>query len=475
MYGISIDRRAELSVTRQICDLLRQMIESGRLPAGTRLLPTRVLAKEWGIARNGIIEVYEQLTAEGYLEGRVGAGTYVAEGITPVPRKSEAPAPAPSKAALSDGVRTRDLIDFASGVPDDESFPRSAWAKELRYAAESISEDSLGYGSIQGSMELREVIRDYVFRTKGIICEADQIIIVSGASEAIMLIAHSLASEFRSVYLEDPTIGFTQDIFRALNYTVIPVEVDQHGMAVDTLSRLEACHLMLLTPSHQFPTGSLLSIQRRQQAIRMAAESEAYLIEDDYDSEFRLKGVPVPPLQTLAPDRVLHVGTFSKTLTPSIRIGYAIVPPHLTERLLETKEMLNLYTPFVIQKALSRFIRGGHLDRHIHAMKKEYRKRRALLKEQLRQAFGENAALLGDEAGMHLQVCFQPASLYSGIDWEKSVLFGVRVDPADDYRLRKPGKSEPRIVLGYGNLYEERIVEGVRRLASFVRAQIRLP
>jgi len=333
MYGITIDKGSALSVTRQLCMQLRAMIESGQLKEGTRLLPTRVLAKEWGIARNVVIEVYEQLTAEGYLECRVGSGTYVAEGIMLAPRvgarvvASEAPASGMAHADRSD------IIDFATGIPDLELFPRTAWARYVRNAAESFADAEAGYGDIRGEWNLRCAIRDYVFRAKGIQCSPEQIFICSGASEGLMLTALSLSPSFHSIYMENPTIEFTRDIFEQSGYKLVPVEADRNGMNIDSLNGMAPEHLALLTPSHQFPTGSLLSIQRRQRAIRLAEEADSYLIEDDYDSEFRLRGIPVPPLQTLSPSRVIYVGTFSKTLSPNLRIGFLIVPPALTDRI----------------------------------------------------------------------------------------------------------------------------------------------
>ncbi|SEK45004.1 Aminotransferase class I and II [Paenibacillus sp. cl141a] len=179
-------------------------------------------------------------------------------------------------------------------------------------------------------------------------------------------------------------------------------------MRIDALRSFAPGHLVLLTPSHQFPSGSVLSIQRRHQVIRMLEEADSFVIEDDYDSEFRLRGIPVPPLQTLSPSRVIYVGTFSKILTPSLRIGFMIVPPDLTDAITEMKDKLNIHTPTAIQQALSQFILDGHLERHIHKMKKVYKKRRNVLTERLHHLFGQDISIVGDDAGMHLQVIFGP-------------------------------------------------------------------
>jgi GntR family transcriptional regulator/MocR family aminotransferase len=464
MYGIYIDHDSTLSVTRQLCQQLRIMIESGQLTAGIRLLPTRVLAKEWGIARNVVIEVYEQLTAEGYLDCRVGSGTYVAEGIIPA---SRALSNLSSMEVLDKHVAdTRDIIDFATGVPDLELFPRTLWAKYLRDAAETVADEEAGYGDIQGEQNLRSAISDFLFRAKGIRCSAKRIIIVSGASEGIFLIAISLSSQFHSLYIEDPTIDFTRDIFQMMNYELVPVEVDPNGMNIDPLPQFAPGHLVLLTPSHQFPSGSLLSIQRRQKAIRMAEEADSFIIEDDYDSEFRLKGIPVPALQTLSPSRVIYVGTFSKTLSPKLRIGFLIIPPSLVDTIAAMKAKLNIYTPLIIQKALRQFILDGQLDRHIHKMKNVYKKRRNLLKDRLHHIFGKEISILGDDAGMHLMVHFH-SKQYALLPWKDTSSYGFLIDHSDDYKITdRPYQAG--IVLGYGNLSAEKIEEGVRRIHKFV-------
>lgn len=466
MYGIYIDQKSPLSVTRQLCQQLREIMESGQLPAGTRLFPTRLLAKEWGIARNVVIEVYEQLTAEGYLDGRTGSGTYVAEGINPSPRPQMN---ADSTELVSRGLQNtshQDIIDFATGVPDLELFPGKLWGKYLKDAAETASGERYDYGDVYGDEGLRSAICDFLFRAKGIQCSVEQIMIVSGASEGFFLLAKSLSPNFHSLYIEDPTIDFTRDIFQMMNYNLVPIEVDSNGMNVDSLTRFEPGHLALLTPSHQFPTGSLLPIQRRHKAIRLAEEAGSYIIEDDYDSEFRLRGIPVPPLQTLSPSRVIYVGTFSKTLLPSLRIGFLIIPPSLTGRIAETKDKLNLHTPFIIQNALRQFILDGQLERHIHTMKKVYKKRRNLLIDRLINAFGQEISILGDDAGMHLQVHFNQVRSCE-LSWSDTLSFGFRVESTYDYNLTDR-KNQGNIVLGYGNLSTEEIEEGVNRIQKFV-------
>ncbi|WP_235612980.1 PLP-dependent aminotransferase family protein [Paenibacillus sp. LC231] len=346
-------------------------------------------------------------------------------------------------------------------------FPRHIWAKYLKAASESSEYEDHDYGHIKGDSTLRSAICDYVFRAKGIQCSPEQIVIVSGATEGFLLLAKSLSSKFHSIYIEDPTIDITRDIFQTMNYNLVPVEVDPSGMRVDVLSSIAPGHLVLLTPSHQFPTGTVLSIQRRHQIIGMLEEADSFAIEDDYDSEFRLRGIPVPPLQTLSPSRVIYVGTFSKTLSPSLRIGFMIVPPSLTDAVAEMKDKLNLHTPYIIQKALSQFMLDGYLERHIHTMKKMYKKRRNVMTEQLQHLFGADISILGDDAGMHLQIIFH-SQPYALLPWNDTTSYGFRVEPVSNYRISSssPLRSTD-IVLGYGNLSSEEIEEGLRRLYLF--------
>jgi GntR family transcriptional regulator/MocR family aminotransferase len=452
------------SITKQMCGYLRENIESGVLAPGLHLPPTRKAAQEMGIARNIVIEVYEQLTAEGYLSARTGSGTYIAKGIQTQPVR---PHPPVSQPVSIPNTKENDLIDFDAGTPDLRQFPRKLWSKHVREITDYGPDNVLDYGDCQGTIELREAIARYVYRVKGIRCSSDQIIITSGTSEGLLLLGSSFSELFRTIYIEDPTIGFVSDIFARLKYDIHPVAVDHQGMDISRIPHSAPGGLIILTPSHQYPTGSILSIQRRQQAVRLAETAGHYILEDDYNSEFRHKGAPVPPLQILAPTRVIYAGTFSKTLSPALRVGFLIVPPSLIERVLQTKIDLNLITSVITQLALARFMEEGHFDRHIHKMKAIYKKRRIFLVEQCQHFFGDEAQILGDEAGMHVQIAFRPER-YGKIDWSQIENFGVRLSSFDDY-ARIKGQHPGQIVLGFGKLTEEEIGEGLRRLHRFIQ------
>ncbi|MBB3126887.1 GntR family transcriptional regulator/MocR family aminotransferase [Paenibacillus rhizosphaerae] len=457
------------SVTQQLCGYLRQEIESGALAPGLQLPPTRRAAVDLGIARNIVIEVYEQLTAEGYLNSRAGSGTFVAEGIEARKVMKIDPASSSAPSARVESVPKKPkLIDFDGGLPDLSQFPRRLWSKYVREMTDSAAEDVFSYGNIQGLPALREAIAGYLYRVKGMACSMNQIVITSGTSEGMLLLASTLSARFHTVYAEEPTIGFVGDIFQRLNYNIHPVEVDHQGMQIHRIEPHSPAGLIVLTPSHQYPTGSILSIQRRQMAIALAEKAGHYIIEDDYDSEFRHKGAPVPPLQLLAPNKVIYAGTYSKTLSPALRIGFLIVPPEMIEPVIRTKIELNLTTSGIMQSALARFILDGHFDRHIHKMRAVYKRKRLYIAEQCRSLFGDRVELLGDEAGMHVQLHFKQ-DVYGPMDWHKIEDFGVRLSAFEDY-ARLKGCSPGKVVLGYGNLTEGEISEGLRRVQLFTES-----
>ncbi|WP_134687330.1 MocR-like pyridoxine biosynthesis transcription factor PdxR [Brevibacillus migulae] len=466
MLGIRFESSQGLSLTRQLCAQLRRQIESGQLPEGFRLPPTRKMAAELSISRNVVMESYEQLMAEGYLISRVGAGTFVAGGIK---ENTDRRAAENEKPVSGQDDASEDVIDFIAGAPDLALFPRKQWGKYLQQAVRDAEYTLLDYGDVRGDTELRKAIADYLFRMKGIQCRSEQIIIVSGSAEGFLLLSKALSAAFHSLCIEEPTVDFIRDIFKHMNYRLVPVPVDRHGMNVESLDQWEAGHLVLVTPSHQFPTGSVLSIQRRQRIIEMAERTGNYIMEDDYDSEFRFKGIPVPPLQTLAPSRVIHVGTFSKTLSPGLRIGYLVIPKQLVETVSEMKEQLHLHTPPILQRALARFIQDGHLDRHIHRMKAIYKQKRAYLVGQLHECFGKDMSVHGDEAGMHVQVEFAGSDSVQ-VPWEEAIRYGVKVHSVDSYSLL-PGAYPGKLVFGYGHLRLDEIRVGIQRLKQFIAGQ----
>ncbi|MEF2966715.1 PLP-dependent aminotransferase family protein [Paenibacillus sp. M1] len=471
MFGFKMNP-SEGSAMRQLCAHLRAKVESGELAAGMRMPPTRIAAQELNIARNIIVEVYEQLAAEGYLETRIGSGTFVASGVgerTSLGEEWTFHHLTWEAAFNGSGFRTEEgMIDFTGGTPDLRLFPRKTWGRYLREAVNTMDEQGFDYGDPRGDASLRRVLADYLFRAKGIRANPEQIVIVSGTSEGLLLIASACSDRFRTAYVEDPTIDFIPGVLRRLGYALHPVGVDGQGADIGQIGPNDPPGLLVLTPSHQYPTGSVLSIQRRRQAVRLAEQAGHILVEDDYDSEFRHRGIPIPPLQTLSPSRVIYTSTFSKTLFPAMRLGYLVAPPEMLGLLLNAKMELNLFTQVIPQRALARFIEDGCFDRHAQSMRRVYKKRRLCLTEELGRIFGKDLTVSGDEAGMHIQADFS-AVAPRGLNWADAESFGVRVNSFEDYALLK-GRYSGKMVLGYGRLNEEEIREGVARLRRFISA-----
>lgn len=462
MLYLTIDRAKPLPLIRQLYTQLRSKILQGELLAGQKLPSTRKLSEELCISRNVILEAYEQLLAEGYIEGRRGSGYYVAAGMyLEQQARQEDLSIFPSGEAESLGS---DIIDFRSGVPALEHFPRTVWGKIVQRVCQEAPLSALGYNRPEGRLELRQILSRYLYRTRGVCCEPEQIVMTSGATQALTLIAKVLLKPGSRVLIEDPITHDIQTIFRAAGASLYPVPVDASGLQVDQLPDPAACHpsFVFVTPSHQFPLGGTLPIQRRIQLIQYAREADCYIVEDDYDSEFRYDSPPISSLQGLDAQRVIYVGSFSKILSPGLRLGYLVLPRELVQRYQEAKWFSDLHTPSLDQLALGRFIEEGHLEKYVNRVKKLYKKRRKCLVDALHEAFADRVSIWGASAGQHIVAAFP------GIRFTPALLAqikdcGVRLYPVEDHAIA-PGQHEDKVILGYGNLSEAEILAGVAKL-----------
>lgn len=470
MYGLTIERGAKLSITQQLTGQLRDSILQNRLRGGERLPSTRMLAQELQVARNVIIQVYEQLLAEGYLETRMGAGTYVAE-LPYTYQRGNAFEPSSTNQGRTilkeSNSHTTPSIAFRVGQPDQSSFPRKIWAKLAREVCLEVSDEVFAYGLVQGEYRLRQAICEYLFRSKSMICVPEQLVILSGTAQGVDLIATWLREQGRDVGVEDPGDGFTPAIFSRHGLTTTPVPVDALGVRVDALNGVNGLGALYIVPSHQFPLGGVLPIQRRLSLIRFAEENDLYLIEDDYDGEYRYNGEPIQSLRSLSTNRVIYLGTFSKTLSPALRLSFALFPEHLLDKILELKEELNMRTTVLEQHVLARFLESKAMDRHVFRMKRIYAERRRILIKALQDKFGEKIKITGENAGIHLVVEFEDGILNRRA-LERLAKEGVQVEGVEDYAIRK-GFHGNKLVLGYGALDERQIVEGVHRMQCALR------
>lgn len=463
---ISIDKKSAVPMIRQLYSRVREAILSGRLVPATRLPSSRDLAKELRISRNVVLEAYDLLYAEGFLDAKRGAGTYVAEGAAfSCNRAGTAPPPA-EKVTMGYDCPP-DIINFRAGTPNLSLFPKRLWLRLQKEALMMPSEEMLAYGHPEGCRELREAICQYVVTQREVVCHPDQIVITGGTTQAIGIACHLLLGERRDVVLEDPITRDIQLIVASHGGVLHPVPVDNDGMQTALLPASLAPAFVYVTPSHQFPIGGTLPIQRRIELLNYAERTGAYLIEDDYDSEFRFDGPPLSSLHGLHPERVVYIGTFSKTLCPAIRIGYLVLPASLIGLGRNRKWQSDLHNEITSQLTLARFIGEGYYLRHVGKMRKHYLQKRNDVVRALTEKFGNRTELLGSAAGLHLVARF-PDCHFTGSVLEGIATAGARFYPVETHAIRA-GRHTDKLLIGYGNLSREAIAAGIGILAKYLR------
>lgn len=452
----------------QIADGLRAAIRSGRLVTGSRLPSTRDLAKDLGVSRGVVVAVYEQLVAEGFLRSRQGDGTRVVCTLVEGPVGDSASdthretlvlgAACEAGAADLPGIE----YDLRPGKPDLSSFPRDRWLAAVRETLRVVPYGAFNYPDPGGAAELRGALAEYLGRVRAAVAAPENIVIMSGVAQMLALLPPILIQEGRPVLaVEDPLGEHQQPMLTATGIRLAAVPVDDEGMDVDRLAATGA-RAVLLTPAHQFPTGVVLSPRRRSALLDWARDVDAIVVEDDYDAEFRYDRDPVGCLQGLAPERVVLAGSVSKSLAPSLRLGWVLAPPWLAGRLRAARSLLDLGSPSLDQHALVRLMASGGYDRHLRQMRRHYRIRRDALVAALRSLLPE-VRVHGVAAGLHVYV-----ELPSGSDEAETVRAaaerGVAVNGVTPMRVSTPGP--PALVLGYARLSERHAAEAVFRLAE---------
>lgn len=460
MYTLTLDKTSKVPLIRQLYGEIRQRILDGRLVEYENLPATRKLAAHYRISRNVVMEVYDLLRTEGFIESRQGAYTFVAPGA----RLSRLPPPQPpDPPSLRQPTGS---IDFRYGLPALDLFPRAAWQKTVARTVAAIPDRFLGYGDVAGCFELRTALAAYLARTRGVNCSPEQVVITAGATQALALIARLPLSGSRKVIIGDPINNDVSRYLVALGCELAPIPLDRHGLKTGLLAAHTAAPpaFTLVTPSHQFPTGGLLPIQRRIQLINFARETGSYIVEDDYENEYAYEGNPVSSLQGLAPEKVAYIGTFSKTLAPFLRLGYIVLPPGLLTA-FRTEGWFATHQPSAVdQFALASFIASGQFRRHIARMVKAYQSRRVAVVRELGRHFGDACQILSGPTGLHLTVAFHR------LDFSPKVIdhiarFGVRVYAVRQHVVAKDADAfANQLILGYGSLREEDIVTGIAKL-----------
>ena len=479
--NLQLNPKSSVSLYHQLYTALRQKILSGVLDAGMKLPSTRGLSDRLGISRNTVSIAYDQLMSEGYLDASRGSGTYVSKQLpddlmqaddSQISKKHGSKQLHGELGKLGkllkeegryEAKNTPILFPFRHGRPDYPSFPLRTWRRILFRHYRTLQSDVLDYTfDSRGHAPLREAIVGYLGRARAVRCDADQIVIVNGSQQALDLIARVLLNSGDRVAVEDPGYLGARRAFLASEASLQPVPLDDFGIDLEKLSRLRNIRMAYVTPSHQFPAGNVLPLSRRLELLDLAKRQKFWLIEDDYDSEYRYEGRPIPALQGLDESGcVIYVGTFSKVLYPALRIGYLVIPEALVPIFRKAKWLNDRQSPMLEQYALADFIKDGHLERHIRKMRRLYDRRRGVLVDSLRKEFGDNVEIRGENAGMHVLIRFK-SKLSDAEMIRRAADHDVNLLSSADYYLLKPRRGE--FIFGYANLPDSKIREGIHRL-----------
>lgn len=450
---VEIDHASRLPLHEQLERSLRADIRDGRLPAETRLPSTRSLAGALGVSRGVVSEAYGQLAAEGYIETRQGAAVRVARAVRGAASRNAA-------RSLTASFQ----YDFHPGLPDLASFPRDRWLRSLRVALRDSPTDAVGYGDPRGVPQLREALAGYLARVRGVAADPEDMLICSGFRQGFSILCRWLRAQgIDAVAVEDPGWHVARLIVDQQGLRIIPVPVDEEGLRVDALAATDA-QAVLVTPAHQYPTGAVLSRDRRAMLIEWAEQGERLIIEDDFDSELRYEGAAVGALQGLAPERVLCIGSASKRLLPGMRLGWLLIPSWLTSPLISSKAIEDGGSEVIGQLALHDFIERGELDRHIRRMRLRYRARRNTLLQALEQSLPE-ATPRGAPAGLY-ELVLLPDRVNERRLLDAAAARGVGFEGLALHSFATGGP--PGIILGYGNLPQPAIERGCRLIAQAV-------
>ncbi|MFC5437679.1 PLP-dependent aminotransferase family protein [Rhodanobacter umsongensis] len=478
---IALDADSAVPMHRQLSDWFRREIVDGQLRPGQRVPSSRSLASELKISRIPVLGAYEQLYAEGYLETFIGAGTCVARSIpeealqSAHPKSRHAPLQVPGDRAAR-RISRRSLLlrepaqswldsqgAFRIGLPALEHFPTATWSKLVNRHARKPSVDMMVYGDPMGHMPLREAIAEYLSTVRAVRCDASQILMTTGSQQGLQICAHVLLNPGERVWVEEPGYPGARQALMSVGARIIPVPVDQEGLDVaEGIRRGRSARAVYVTPSHQFPLGTAMSAARRMQLLNWAMRSGAWIIEDDYDSEFRFGGRPIASLQGLdADDRVIYVGTFSKVVFPALRLGYVVVPKDLVPAFFDARNAVDTFSSTLYQAVMTDFIREGHFARHIRRMRMLYLERRSALLEAIHEYMADKLEVVGAEAGMQLAALLPPDMDDVAVS-RKAAHHGVSARPLSLCYANPPGRSG--LLLGYSGASVREIREGIGKL-----------
>jgi GntR family transcriptional regulator / MocR family aminotransferase len=478
---IAVERRSETPLYRQIYDALRAMILDRRLESGQQLPSTRSLADELGISRIPVLDAYSQLLAEGYIESRSGAGTFVKLSLSDQFASVRSAAPHVAKEAADE-----EISQFAKLLPFERTawfpssgafsvgqiaydhFPFRLWSDMVTRHARRVRARSLNYADPLGLEEFREAIAGYLRSARAVRCEASQIMIVNGSQHALDLTARVVLDPSSSAWVEEPGYQLLRHTLLLSGCRLVPVPVDSEGLDVTAGINLgRTARAAFVTPSHQYPLGATMSPARRLQLLEWAHRQHAWIVEDDYDSEYRYECMPVASLQGLDPgSRVIYIGTFSKTLFPSLRLGYIVIPGALMTHFLAVRQANDLFPSPLHQAVLTDFIQAGHFARHVRKTRQLYAERCKALTQSLKAELGTEFEVFGAEAGMHLVVTLPPGCSDREIA-AYAARKGLWLWPLSGAYLGPP--QHQGFILGFGGTKADGMPSQVRRLREAIR------
>ena len=486
LAGVEIDRRHPTPLAAQLYEGLRHAILRGQLRPGDRLPSTRLLATDFGVARNTVTGAYEQLLAEGYVESKVGSGTCVARSLPDelLSASLDATRAGPRHMRRRSLSRRGRMLSsrpvrvltaagrpqpFASGLPDLHEFPFTTWARLMARHWRRPGYNLVGYGDPAGYKPLREAIAAYLRASRAVRCETEQVVIVSGSQQALDIAARLLLDPGDAALLEDPGYPGARVALSAAGASLLRLPVDGEGANIAAApAQASAAQVAFVTPSHHFPLGVTMSVARRLALLEWAERTGAWILEDDYDSEYRYRGKPLPSLQGLdAAGRVVYMGSFSKTMFPSLRLGFLVLPGELVEAFRRARSVIDGHSPMTEQAVLADFISLGHFARHIRRMRTLYEERQSALVEAAQRELDGLLEVRPSDGGMHL-VGWLPQDVDDVKASERASAAGVYTRPLSSCAVAKVRRGG--LLLGYAALTTAQIREGVRKLAQALRS-----
>ena len=480
---VPVDRELGISLQQQIYDGLRNAILTGLLRAGQRVPSTRALAADLGVSRLPVLTAYDQLLHEGYLEGRIGSGTFVSVSVpddelrsVSLSQSGQSTRHSPRRSAaarrLPDPLpRKRDgggMLPFRVSLPALDQFPRTAWSRLVARHARALTPAQMAYGDPAGLGSFRAAVAGHLRAARAVRCEAEQVLIVSGSQAALCICAAVLLGRGDVVAMEEPGYAGARAALATSGAVIAPVPIDHEGIQITSLNALGSkVRAAYVTPSHQYPMGTAMTATRRLELLEWAARHSAWILEDDYDSEFRYVSRPLGALQGMdAHERVIYTGTFSKVLFPSIRVGYIVVPPSLWNAFVAAREALDIFSPTLYQLALRDFIREGHFARHLRRMRALYLRRRAALLEGLAEHCADRLVVHNADAGLHISTL-----LPDGVD-DLAVTRRMREDGLAGEALSVCYAGDVKqsgLLLGFGGSDEPSIANATCMLGRILR------